>query len=52
MQSSAQEAGGANNQRQVMRRRNRPGTKASDLWSWGMEDISRMNGPFAVQEYL
>ncbi len=36
----------------MVRRRNRPGTKASDLWGWGMEDISRMNGPFAVQEYL
>ena len=29
-------------------RRNRPGTKASELWAWGQEDISKMNGPFAV----
>ena len=33
-------------------RRNRPGTKASDMWGWGQEDISKMTGPFAVQEYL
>jgi len=33
-------------------RRNRPGTKADDLWSWQQEDFSKMQGPFAVQEYL
>jgi hypothetical protein len=33
-------------------RRNRPGTKACDMWSWGQEDISKMSGYFAVQEYL
>ena len=41
-------------------RRNRPGTKAADLWNWYIlnasqtlicreqEDIANMNGPFAV----
>ena len=33
-------------------RRNRPGTKAADLWGWREENISTMKGPFAVQEYL
>ena len=36
----------------IVVRRNRPGTKAADLWNWGIEDISKMKGPFAVQEYL
>ena len=29
-------------------RRNRPGSKAADLWNWGVEDIAKMKGPFAV----
>ena len=33
-------------------RRNKPGSKGVDLWNWGVEDISKMKGPFAVQEYL
>lgn len=33
-------------------RRNRPGTKAEDLWRWSLEDFSKMQGPFAVQEYI
>jgi len=33
-------------------RRNRPGTKAADLWNWEQEDIANMTGPFAAQEYL
>ena len=58
MQTQSQAAGAPNQDQQksttsaLIRRRNRPGTKASDLWGWGMEDISKMNGPFAVQEYL
>lgn len=35
-----------------MLRRNRIGTKATDLWSWDVEDISQMQGPLAVQEYI
>jgi hypothetical protein len=30
-------------------RRNRIGTKSADLWAWGLEDISNMQGPLAVQ---
>mmetsp|Transcript_4175 Transcript_4175/g.4653 ORF Transcript_4175/g.4653 Transcript_4175/m.4653 type:complete len:140 (-) Transcript_4175:1005-1424(-) len=33
-------------------RRNRPGTRVSDLWAWEEEDIGNMQGPFAVQEYI
>ncbi len=33
-------------------RRNRIGTKASELWSWEVEDIKQMKGPLAVQEYI
>ncbi|CAD8143086.1 unnamed protein product (macronuclear) [Paramecium tetraurelia] len=33
-------------------RRNRIGTKAEFLWAWDVEDISQMNGPLAVQEYI
>ena len=33
-------------------RRNRPGSKRSDLWNWPVEDYSNMTGPFAVQEYI
>ncbi len=33
-------------------RRNRIGTKARDLWNWEVEDIRKMKGPLAVQEYL
>lgn len=33
-------------------RRNRPGTRSSDLWVWEVEDIANMPGPFAVQEYI
>ena len=33
-------------------RRNRPGTKAADMWNWGLEDINKMSGAFVVQEYL
>jgi len=33
-------------------RRNRPGTKAADMWNWGLEDIHKMSGAFVVQEYL
>lgn len=33
-------------------RRNRIGTRSADLWSWDIEDISKMQGPLAVQEYI
>ena len=33
-------------------RRNRPGTKAADLWAWPKQEISEMKGPFKAQEYL
>ena len=33
-------------------RRNRIGTKSADLWAWGIEEISNMQGPLAVQEYI
>ena len=33
-------------------RRNRPGTKAADLYSWAPEDFTKMKGLFAVQEYI
>ena len=33
-------------------RRNRIGTKAADLWGWEVEDIKKMTGPLAVQEYI
>nr|AIA82462.1 phocein [Stentor coeruleus] len=33
-------------------RRNRPGTKRSELWNWPLEEYSNMSGPFAVQEYI
>lgn len=35
-----------------MLRRNRIGTKSADLWAWDVEDISKLQGPFAVQEYI
>ena len=35
-----------------MLRRNRIGTKSSELWAWDVEDFSKMQGPFAVQEYI
>lgn len=33
-------------------RRNRPGTRASELWNWKLEDLSNRNEPFAVREFL
>ena len=33
-------------------RRNRIGTKTADLWGWEVEDIKKMTGPLAVQEYI
>jgi hypothetical protein len=33
-------------------RRNRIGCKNSELWSWAVEDIKKMTGPLAVQEYI
>lgn len=33
-------------------RRNRIGCKNSELWSWVIEDIKKMTGPLAVQEYI
>lgn len=30
-------------------RRNRIGSKASNLWDWEVEDIKKMTGPLAVQ---
>ena len=33
-------------------RRNRPGTRASDLWNWKHEDLTNRHEPFAVREYL
>lgn len=39
-------------QKQIMLRRNRIGTKSSELWSWDVEDFSKMQGPFIVQEYI
>ena len=33
-------------------RRNRIGTKTGDLWGWQVEDIKKMTGPLAVQEYI
>ena len=33
-------------------RRNRIGTKTSDLWGWEVEDIKKMTGPLAVQQYI
>lgn len=33
-------------------RRNRIGCKNSELWSWVVEDIKKMTGPLAVQEYI
>ncbi|EGR32025.1 mps one binder kinase activator-like 3, putative [Ichthyophthirius multifiliis] len=33
-------------------RRNKPGTRQADLWSWDIENVSEMNGPLAVQEYI
>jgi disulfide oxidoreductase YuzD len=33
-------------------RRNRPGTKKSELWNWPQEEYSSMSGPFAIQEYI
>lgn len=33
-------------------RRNRPGTRASDLYNWAPEDFSKMKGLFSVQEYI
>lgn len=28
------------------------GSKNSELWSWEVEDIRKMTGPLAVQEYI
>lgn len=33
-------------------RRNRVGSKNGELWGWGVEDIRKMTGPLAVQEYI
>ena len=33
-------------------RRNRPGTRASELWNWKHEDLPNRHEPFAVREYL
>ncbi|KAL4453027.1 hypothetical protein ABPG73_015864 [Tetrahymena malaccensis] len=33
-------------------RRNKPGTRQADLWAWDIEDVSNMQGPLAVQEYI
>jgi hypothetical protein len=33
-------------------RRNRIGSKNSELWNWEVEDIRKMTGPLAVQEYI
>lgn len=33
-------------------RRNRVGCKNSELWSWEIEDIRKMTGPLAVQEFI
>ena len=33
-------------------RRNRIGSKNSELWRWEVEDIRKMTGPLAVQEYI
>ena len=33
-------------------RRNRPGTRGSDLYNWAPEDFSKMKGLFSVQEYI
>mmetsp|Transcript_23498 Transcript_23498/g.41648 ORF Transcript_23498/g.41648 Transcript_23498/m.41648 type:complete len:209 (+) Transcript_23498:479-1105(+) len=33
-------------------RRNRPGTRTSELWAWPVEDFANLTGPFAVQEYI
>ena len=33
-------------------RRNRPGTKAADLYNWAPEDFNKMKGLFSVQEYI
>jgi hypothetical protein len=33
-------------------RRNRPGTRASDLYNWAPEEYSKMKGLFSVQEYI
>jgi hypothetical protein len=37
---------------QVPLRRNRIGSKNSELWNWEVEDIRKMTGPLAVQEYI
>lgn len=36
----------------IRTRRNRPGTRLADLWTWGPEDYANLTGPFAVQEYI
>ncbi len=33
-------------------RRNRPGTRSADLYSWEPEDFQKKKGLFAVQEYI
>ena len=33
-------------------RRNRPGTRTSDLYNWAPEDYSKKKGLFSVQEYI
>jgi hypothetical protein len=33
-------------------RRNRPGTRGSDLYNWAPEDFGKMKGLFSVQEYI
>jgi hypothetical protein len=33
-------------------RRNRIGTKSTELWAWDIEDLSNMQGPLVVQEYI
>lgn len=33
-------------------KRNKPGTKSSDLYNWPPEEYSKIKGLFAVQEYI
>ena len=33
-------------------RRNRPGTRAADLYNWAPEEFNKMKGLFSVQEYI
>lgn len=33
-------------------RRNRPGTRSSDLYNWAPEEFNKMKGLFSVQEYI